>query len=232
MKLIRTMLGTVFSVSLIIALMFTSIQFVAYWLPGYFDREFEKYGVYEAVKTEPDEMRRVADEMMDYLIGDRDSMSDITATVDGVPNTKFFNERECAHMADVRVLFLGGVNLRKKCLILCAIILGVLLLLSGVKKTKDALASGMIAGTGVFVAAIAALAVMLAQDFNKYFTIFHKIFFNNDLWLFDPRTSRLINMLPEGFFMDTARNIVLTFAIALVVLLAVSIKHEKKRKNN
>jgi len=44
----------------------------------------------------------------------------------------------------------------------------------------------------------------IAVNFNKAFVIFHKIFFDNDDWLFDPRTDEIINILPEEFFYHCA----------------------------
>lgn len=43
------------------------------------------------------------------------------------------------------------------------------------------------------------LALMLSQNFNKYFNIFHKIFFQNDYWILDPEHSVLINMVNSQF---------------------------------
>ncbi|KYH34594.1 hypothetical protein CLTEP_14220 [Clostridium tepidiprofundi DSM 19306] len=37
-------------------------------------------------------------------------------------------------------------------------------------------------------------------DFNKSFTYFHKILFNNDYWLFNEKTDPVIKILPEPFF--------------------------------
>ncbi|WP_418921800.1 TIGR01906 family membrane protein [Clostridium aestuarii] len=37
-------------------------------------------------------------------------------------------------------------------------------------------------------------------NFDKSFTFFHKIFFNNDYWLLDPKTDPIINILPQEFF--------------------------------
>lgn len=38
-------------------------------------------------------------------------------------------------------------------------------------------------------------------NFDKTFTLFHKLFFNNDYWIFNPQTDPIIKMLPEEFFM-------------------------------
>ncbi len=63
------------------------------------------------------------------------------------------------------------------------------------------------------------LSGLLLIDFNKYFTIFHEIFFSNDLWLLDPDTSVLINMVPEVFFFQTAMIIIGVFVIMVIIIL-------------
>ena len=45
--------------------------------------------------------------------------------------------------------------------------------------------------------------------------MFHHIFFDNDLWILDPSTDLLINIVPEPFFMDTAGRIALTFGLSI-----------------
>jgi integral membrane protein (TIGR01906 family) len=51
------------------------------------------------------------------------------------------------------------------------------------------------------------LLFLIARDFTAAFTVFHEIFFRNDLWILDPRTSLLIQIVPEPFFMDIALRI-------------------------
>ena len=72
-------------------------------------------------------------------------------------------------------------------------------------------------GTGLFFAMIWVLGLVISTDFTKYFIVFHKIFFNNDLWVLDPRTDMLINIVPEGFFFDTAARIAMVFAGIVMV---------------
>ena len=62
------------------------------------------------------------------------------------------------------------------------------------------------------------LAIAFAVDFTRCFTIFHEIFFTNDLWIFDPATDYMIRMLPEGFFADMVARIGGIFLGMLAVL--------------
>ena len=118
-----------------------------------------------------------------------------------------FNEREILHMRDVQVLFKFGFDLKYITIILS---IGILIYLS---ILGDRQLIGKIIFKGLFVNWIimGILGVMIYFDFSKYFTYFHYIFFTNDLWLLDPRTDLLIQMLPENFFSSMATNIALSF---------------------
>ena len=72
-------------------------------------------------------------------------------------------------------------------------------------------------GPVFFFAACLALAAVISTDFSRYFVVFHHIFFDNDLWILDPDTDMLINIVPEAFFMDTALRIAIVFAIFVTI---------------
>lgn len=50
----------------------------------------------------------------------------------------------------------------------------------------------------------AILLVPFALDFDTSFVVFHKIFFRNDYWIFNPAKDPVINILPQEFFMHCA----------------------------
>ncbi|GAA0079152.1 TIGR01906 family membrane protein [Clostridium sp. CTA-5] len=65
------------------------------------------------------------------------------------------------------------------------------------------------------------LITAILVDFKKYFTLFHRIFFRNDYWLFDPRLDPIINVLPEEFFMILG-IIILSLIILQVIYIKIS----------
>ena len=214
MKWIHSILGVLFSFFIIIILLITSVEAVAYWTPGYYEDEYEKYNVTADVHMEMEDLLDVTREMMAYLRGNREDLH-VPTIVDGQPR-EFFNEREIAHMEDVRGLFLGGLLLRRISIlgaVVCLILMTVLK-----ARIVQVLPRSICVGTGLFFAVICFLAALISTDFTKYFVIFHQIFFDNDLWILDPATDLLINIVPEPFFMDTAWRIALTFGISVGVL--------------
>jgi integral membrane protein (TIGR01906 family) len=66
-------------------------------------------------------------------------------------------------------------------------------------------------------------------NFNTAFVIFHKIFFRNDYWQFDPELDPIINILPEEFFFHAALLIVILLILSIIVL---RLLYKKLNKGN
>ena len=218
MKYLHRTAGIVTAFCLMIILFITSVEAVVYWTPGYFEKEYAKFNVLDSLPSMTmDDLLHVTDEMMDYLRGDRDDLH-VTTTMGG-EQREFFNEREIAHMEDVRGLFLKALSIRRVCLVLGA---GLLILMAATKaRMGRVLPPFLCMGTGLFFALITVLGLIISTDFTKYFIMFHHIFFTNDLWILDPATDMLINIVPEGFFMDTAARIALLFGSLSLILFGV-----------
>lgn len=230
MKYLHYAVGILFAFCLMITLLITSVEAVAYWIPGYYEREYEKYQVTDDVHMEMEDLLEVTREMMAYLRGSREDLH-VPTVVDGQAR-EFFNEREISHMEDVRGLFLGGLALRRVCVATAMLCIAILLALKA--EIKTILPRAVCGGTGLFFAVVCALAALISTDFTKYFVIFHQIFFDNDLWLLDPRTDLLINIVPEPFFMDTAANIAIVFAgsVLLIFLFCLFLIRRDRRKKD
>lgn len=230
MKFLQYFLGILCAFALVFVLLITSVEAVTYWTPGYFEKEYTKYHVTETVQMEMADLLDVTEEMMAFLRGNRPDLH-VPTIVDGQPRD-FFNSREIAHMEDVRDLFVGAIVLRRICLIFIAV--SILLLLAAKAEIHRLLPRALCLGTGLFFAVISILAGIISTDFTKYFTIFHEIFFNNDLWILDPRTDLLINIVPEPFFVDTAARIAGVFGASILLLffLCYGLIRSQKRNNN
>lgn len=61
------------------------------------------------------------------------------------------------------------------------------------------------------------LGVLLLFNWDSFFLAFHKLFFNNDFWIFDPKTDPIISLLPDTFFLQCA-----VLIIAIIFLLSLT----------
>ena len=227
MKIFHQTIGIVASMALIIILLITSVEIGAYSDFGWYEKEYVKYGVLEKLEMNMEEVMHVTHEMMDYLRGGREDL--VVNTVVVGEEREFFNEREKAHMVDVQHLFLMGMDLRLGAMLVFAIACVILVFTKA--DWKKILPKTFLIGTGVFAIIVGTLAVLVVTDFNKYFLLFHKFFFTNDLWILYPETDLLIRMLPEGFFFDMVIRIGGIFIILLLALLFISVFALRKQKN-
>ena len=205
MKLLSKSVAAGSMVLVIFAMLLTSFQIAMYGDGGYgfFKKEYRKYQVADQLDMREEDLEKVTVYMMDYLIGKEEKLS-IETTVDG-KRQDFFNDQDRLHMEDVQRLFLGGLRLRNICLILA--LLGCLWIRFQEREWKRRIAVGYRNAAWLLGGAAIILAVWCTVDFSRVFVIFHKLFFRNDLWLFDPETDYMIQMLPEGFFFDMVKRI-------------------------
>ena len=83
--------------------------------------------------------------------------------------------------------------------------------------------------TGVLLGITGLTARIVSGSFDRYFVVFHHLFFDNDLWILDPTKDNLINLLPEGFFSDTALRIGKIFLLMELAMCAIFVWIGRKR---
>ena len=218
MKKLQWCAGIILGFSIIAALLITSFEIAMYSDFNVYQEEYEKYDVLSDLDMTMDDVMYVTHEMMDYLRGNGDTLSVIT-TVEG-REQDFFNEQDRFHMAEVRDLFIGGLNIR---LGACAVaVLCIVFLLITRADIKQIIPRSYWIALGITGIAVALIGIAAVVDFNAVFVQFHHIFFDNDLWIFDPAEDYMIRMLPEGLFYDMVMRIGAIFVGGLAVVLVLS----------
>lgn len=218
MKKLHWCAGIILGFSVIAALLITSFEIAMYADFDVYRQEYEKYDVLSELDMTMDDVMYVTHEMMDYLRGEGDTLSVVT-TVEG-QEQDFFNEQDRFHMGEVRELFIGGLNIRFGACV--AAVLCVLFLVITRADIKKVVPRSYWIALGVTGAAVILIGIAAVVDFNAVFVQFHHIFFDNDLWIFDPAEDYMIRMLPEGLFYDMVMRIGAIFVVSLVVLLVLS----------
>lgn len=72
--------------------------------------------------------------------------------------------------------------------------------------------------------------LFIAINWNHAFVFFHKLFFNNDYWIFDASTDPIIRILPDGFFMHCALMILLLIILGSLSFSLLYFKYTKHSK--
>lgn len=231
---------------ILIVILITATQALCYWIPGWWRNEYAKYNTPQYVTGEMslDDAVYITEQMLEYCIGRIDTLDDTEATIDGV-TAPFFTEREKLHLADCRAIFMGAVKVRIVALILIA---GLLIAIwfsvqkrCGAGLSRDAargptlerfsciLAKGYLKALAALVLFALFLVILGMIDFTFLFTKFHHVFFDNDLWILDPRVDNLVNVMQESVFSDAAVTIGSIWAVCAACLAAASIYIIKKR---
>lgn len=220
-KLLR-ILSAVCGVFVVLGVILNCVNFFCFQ-KSFYQREYQKLDTAEQIGMSGADLQAATDALLDYLRGKREDLH-VQATIGG-QQREVFNQREILHMADVRTLYLWAMRIGNGLLILAAAFY-LWAWIGG--RDKAAVLGGYLQGNYILLGLIAALGIYAALDFNSFWTGFHKIFFTNDLWLLDPRTDILIQMVPEQFFFDLVMRIVVSAAVIIAVLMVAA--HLAKRR--
>jgi len=216
----RWVMGYSIALCLLLIIVSQSIIFPTFFMPFY-RWQYQRLGVADTVQMETDELMRVTIELLDYMRNRRDSIADIRAVVAGEERW-FFSEIEIKHMIDVLHLYDIAFTIRNVAFfVMLGLIFGMMLLKYKVLFVLSRCCREVLAG---FLLLAALLVGVIAINFERAFDIFHRIFFNNDYWILDPRVDLLINMVPIYFFIHISIFIAaLILVSSLIIIVAATL---------
>lgn len=202
----------IYSIALSLVIICTAVAATVFFEPLYYS-DIERYDLVERTGMSEQEIRDNYDEMIRFLMrweGDE-------LTLPTLP----MSEGGKIHFADVKHVF-NGVK------ILGLTSLGIAVLCFFVLRRQNR--RGSLIAAGIITLGIpAVLGAFVAVAWDRFFILFHKIFFHNDYWIFDAKTDPVITILPDGFFMHCMIMIVaLVAAGAAVCFIAAAVQKRKK----
>lgn len=186
-----------------LSILIISIEFHTFRL-GSYETSYEKYDLGTRTNKSKDEFLRISQELIEYLKSNRTNKE-----LGGI-----FNEKEVMHMEDVQDIFTGLRLLKYIGIVLSASLVLYFFIAEDINYLLKKMYKGLFFNFGL----LGILLLMIVTDFSKYFEYFHLIFFDNDLWLLDPKIDLLIQMMPESFFMDMSIKIGLTYIMSILFL--------------
>jgi integral membrane protein (TIGR01906 family) len=142
---------------------------------------------------------------------------DFDVEVAGAP---VLEERERAHMRDVRGVFTGFY--------VVAAILAVVAVAIALRRRGDGRLRtwrAVQAGALGLVATLVVSGVIALVAFDTLFEVFHRLLFTGGSYTFDPRSDRLVQLFPFQFWQETAMAVGL---VAIVVALIVATVARRK----
>jgi len=180
------------------------------WLYQY---GFNKYDISRVTGIESPELKKAADGLIHYFNSGEEYIN-LTVIKDGKPFV-LFNEREAAHLKDVKGLFRLVYKLLLGTLIYALLYVGVTW---ARRQDRRRLAKGLVFGGGLTLLLMLALGLLIAFDFDQFFLQFHLLSFANDFWMLNPATDYLIMLFPQGFWFDATLVCALGTAAGAIIL--------------
>ncbi|MCS7286789.1 MAG: TIGR01906 family membrane protein [Anaerolineae bacterium] len=165
--------------------------------PEFIRWEYARPGFPPSFRFTPEEREKLSVATLRYVIGGEGLEYLRTLSDESGP---IYNERELRHMADVKRVASGALLALRLSLAL-AFLSATALWLKGWRRE---LILGLFAGTLLLVGFGLATGIMAFVNFDLFFTLFHRLFFEGDSWLF-PYSDSLIQLYPLTFWVDATR---------------------------
>lgn len=176
---------------------------------NFYSQQYARLNTAEEIGMSVEDLSRVTLQLTDYIRGRWDSLEQITAEIDG-ENRQVFNEREIAHMLDVKDLFQFAAKVRNIALTSIVILL-IILYFSSNRKLFRYLAASYLTAAGLLLLLLIIAVPIIQSNFTYYWDQFHYLFFDNDLWILNPETDIMIQMVPEPFFNQAVLRVIFYF---------------------
>lgn len=206
-------------------LLLTSVQLTAFDI-NFYERAYDKYDLQRTTELPKKNYTDLCENILVYLNGQMDFLYNRAVVFGSVKY--LFNQKELLHMEDVKSLFVWGYRIRN---LSFAVLLVTIFAAIGLSKGSKRLAGRlMLWGSISLFLATVGLGLLMQTDFYRHFTVFHEVFFTNDLWLLNPETDLLINMFPLEFFNDMAIRIILYFTVQLAAVASIGYFISKTEK--
>lgn len=190
------------------AIAIVGLTIALFFNPMWIAFEQERTGVTEITGYTPDQVRAVTGSILaDLFLGP----PAFDVAVNGQP---VLDVAERSHMVDVRNVLIPAAMVFGAAMV-------VLAALFAAKRRHAWFWRAIAVGSGVLTLAGLVIGVAVLFFFDAAFLLFHRVFFPQGNFSFDPRTQRLTQLFPDQFWIETSIAIaVVGLAIAAAVTLA------------
>lgn len=192
--------GVVFSLTLALSVLLLSLFSVVYDAQYYHDFQQSHDIPSVTVKTQ-EELDIVSADTIRYLqTGEAGLM-------------RHYSSRATAHMVDVYGLF----ELARVVTVVASAV-AALVLVQELHQRRAATLRWAMGTQVVLLLALLGVVLLATSQWDQLFTGFHHLFFSNDLWLLDPKTDLMIQMMPTPFFVGMASRIAVRTVLGVLIV--------------
>ena len=144
----------------------------------------------------PAEVHRVTGEVLHDLVLGPPAFAQLDPT--GAP---VFDAREQGHLRDVRSVFGVAAALALAALL---VLLGAAVVGARRPRAAELAWHAVLLGSRALAVAVVGLGLVAVVAFDAAFEVFHRLFFAQGTYTFDPLTERLVQLFPDAFWSETS----------------------------
>ncbi|MFP5343958.1 MAG: DUF1461 domain-containing protein [Candidatus Limnocylindria bacterium] len=209
MRIVASVVVAIASVIVIIG-----VTIALYFNPVWVGFAQDRAGVAEITGYSPAQVRTVTGALLsDVILGP----PQFTVEVDGQP---VLTETERGHMVDV-------FDVVRRALAVLAIAVAALVVVFATSRGQAWPWRAVQAGSGGLVAIGVVVGIAVVFFFDAAWLLFHRVFFPQGNFMFDPQTQRLVQLLPGQFWTESATAVTAT-ALALAVVVALVARRQAR----
>ncbi|HEV2006311.1 MAG TPA: DUF1461 domain-containing protein [Candidatus Limnocylindrales bacterium] len=207
----RSVAGSVVAIAVAIVILAAAV--VPFLSPAWVGFEQDRVGAAGLTGFSEPNLHRVTNAILgDLVLGSGDFQVTSNSGPRGIP---VLNDREQAHMQDVRGVFRAFGLLALVSLAVLGLVVG---RTRGATVARQRLWRSIRRGTQGLAVGVAIAAGIALVAFDAAFEVFHSLFFPQGSFDFNPRTDKLVQLFPDAFWSETA---IAVGAVAIVAALAV-----------
>ena len=199
MRYLNIFLSATFVLAFLVFLVTSNVR-LAFNSIALYEFGFERQKVERTTGLTESQLSEVATQIRDYFNSDEELL-DVSVTVNG--DTKpLFNEREIVHMKDVKELLHAVYRVQEGTFLYLFTFSTVGFLVLG-SEFAGRMRKLFFGGTVFIYGTVGVVGLVSLVGFSGLFRLFHEVSFSNDFWLLDPRTSFLVRLFPQGFWLES-----------------------------
>ncbi len=184
---------------------------------AFYEWEFARQRVDVVTNLSLEQLGDAGRQVRSYFNSDKEPL-DVQVVIDG-EQTPLFDERETVHMGDVKQLVQRVYRVQEGCFLFLFLWVTWGFFAQG-SDFIPRLRRLFLLASVLSMVIVGAVGLVAMVAFEPVFVLFHQLSFANNLWMLDPRTSFLLQMFPEQFWIEAT---VLIGASTIAESLAVAV---------
>lgn len=225
-KQIRSIIALFALLILPLVLLYVYVRIVV-MQPGFFMDVLysEEYNLSDKSGLSQSDTERVLEKLFGYVIGNEDSPI-VVVQIDG-DRVNFYNERELLHLKDVNELFK-----KLRVIMFCLIVFEILSFTFFIRQISyRTMFKILCISEMIHVGLIVTLLLIANRSMVWFVTLFHRVLFDNNRWILNDATDRLVLLFPKILYKEVLLYFVCIWLMAMAIISIFIILKMRRSRN-